>query len=196
MDHPVFRADPFSVQTPEPLLQFSIPSKLALMAQTLSEEESMVESQPSGRTSQGVDNSMSGLGLLGSQATQSQMATMVGRSNENHVRLSPESYHGSHGLQSSPSSQSRGSGRRGWPSKSPMRRNLGKSCGDVTSSPYLSRYRNRTSSDLAPPLAQAPSVNASFLDDDFSGKRSRAFSNLFKPKSAIRSFSKGGQKAK
>ncbi len=139
---------------------------------------------------------MVALGLVDRQMTPSQTSVSPKTVDEAGLVRSPSIGTACHvrkpnsSLQDSP--QACDADRRGSTPKSPARRNFGKkNYGVLPLSPSFSRYKSRTSSRDAPPTAELRLANGSFVDDAVEGKRTRGFSNLFKPRSASKTVGRG-----
>lgn len=200
-DHPVFRADPFSVQTSEPVLQFSLPSDHALVPRTSFDSKSAIPSQTSSRNSQDVDNVVIGLGLIGSKVTPSQTSASPKTVDATSSSWSLRSGADRHFSKSSPpsnwhSEQASSGDGRGSTAKSPAHKNPGTlGTGDLPPSPSFSRFNSRTSSERGPIMAKI-FASGSFAEEAVEGKRTRGLSNLFKTKSANKNSAKGERTSK
>lgn len=82
--------------------------------------------------------------------------------------------------------------RRAWGVESPHRRFEKRSYDGLPPSPSFSRYNSRTRSKNVPPATGTPFADGSFFDDPIDGKRTRALSSLFKPRSLGKASAKGG----
>jgi hypothetical protein len=187
-DHPVFRADPFSVQTPEPLLQLSIPSELALVPQTSSGSKLAVPHQTASSNIQDVEKVMTDLGFVDSKATPSQKSTSTKTNSGAASHLHNSSPLSNRSSEQAPSADRRGSTSTG---VSHSHKSVGTpDSGVLPPSPSFSRYNSRTSSERGRTIAKIFG-SASLTDEATDGKRARGLSNLFKTRLASISSSKG-----
>jgi hypothetical protein len=189
-DHPAFRTDPFSVQTPEPLLQLSIPSEPGLVPQMTSSSIPAVPNQTSPSSFRAVERIMSGLESANSKVPTSQNST------------SPKTVSGAarHFPDSSPvsdrsSEQASSVDRRGSTSTSQAHKSIGTPDSSLLPpSPSFSRYNSRTSSERGRTIAKI--FGSSFTDDATDGKRPRGLTNLFKTKLTSRTSGRGETSSK
>lgn len=198
-DHPAFRVDPFSVQPSETTLQFSTPTQLASVSQASSESKPVISSQTSlNRNGQNVETVLIGLDLADHQSRRSETSVSPGTVNAANVTQSPGSYATHHNSLSSPppskSQQALGANRRVLTTNSPTNGIRGlRNRGDLPPSPSFARFNSRSISEKVPKM---PSLfgSGSFFEESGEGKRTRGFSNLFKPKSTSKNPGRGENK--
>ncbi|KAF7507224.1 hypothetical protein GJ744_010782 [Endocarpon pusillum] len=197
-DHPAFRVDPFSVQASETTLQVSTSSQLASVSQALSESKPVISSQTSlHRNGQNVETVLIGLDLADHQSRRSQTSVSPETFNAANVTQSPGSNGPRHNSLSSPplskSEQALGANRRVLTTNSPTNGIRGlRHHGHLPPSPSFARFNSRSISEKIPKM---PSLfgSGSFFEEAGEGKRTRGFSNLFKPKSTTKNPGRGNE---
>lgn len=191
-DHPASRTDPFSVQTPGPLLQLSIPSEPGLGPQISSSSKPAVPDQTSPKNIRGVERTMSGLGSVDSKVPTSQNST-----SPKTVSGAARYFPGSSPASNRSSEQASSVDRRGSTSNSQAHKSIGTPDSSVLPpSPSFSRYNSRSSSERGRTIAKIFGSGSSFTDEPTDGKRARGLSNLIKAKLASKTSGRGETSSK
>jgi hypothetical protein len=191
-DHPALRTDPFSVETPGPLLQLTIPSEPGLVPQTSSSSKSAVPNQTSPSNIRAGERIVTGLGSVDSKVPTSQKSTSP-KTVSGTARQFPDSSP----VSNDSSEQAFSVDRRGSRSNSQAHKSIGTpDTSFMPPSPSFSRYNSRTSSERGRTIAKIFGTGSSFTDEAIDGKRARGLSNLFKTKLASKTSGRGETSSK